>query len=887
MGDEMTVCSVCGSRLSPGMAESACPACLLKRGLESNTLASAGMATGRSAWVPPTPAELAARFPGLEINELIGRGGMGAVYKARQTSLDRVVALKILPPEIGREADFTQRFAREAQAMAKLNHPHIVAIYDFGHADDLFYLLMEFVDGPSLRQILNTGGVSANEALVVVPQICEALQFAHDHGIVHRDIKPENILLNRKGQVKIADFGLAKLIGQMREVPDERPGESVSASSGVEQRTAGADQAGDCTAPGKILGTPRYMAPEQKSHCDSVDHRADIYSLGVVFYEMLTGELPGKQIIPPSQKIAIDVRLDDIVLRALEKQPEQRYQHASEIKTQVATVAGQSGETARGSPSNDSNRPTGGAILECDQVSISGPPGPTREVKALVLGIATSLLGLAVLYLFFLRITPALFQKCHAEVWPQKGLATKIAGWSWSIFLALHSSGWERAAPAIVTLFGCLSMWWLAGNRGVRRFAMALLAGVVLVSGVITSVLVVGMRGITPQTPVASQTLLAIEKALSGPTTPSQRRKLRVQLETTERRELFRGPRITINAARMPASTVLRDVCREAGVSYRLWPVSSHDELSAIPASLAEDQQPFWKVMGTLADQTGFSPLLNGGDRWQMGMVIARNGIFGRSVPISYSHGEAVILSQFLEKQGIGFNAVGAGATAMGMRLELYLLVPPGSGPIVAFGTPVITRLSNWRGVSVHPIPFSYNVALMSSRPSWGCVPTSSFHFNPDLGPRLSLLKGYVWVQVAADPASIVFKIFHGRPQTRYFDGFRVTVEHVREFGGQWYVTYIVREPGKFSQRSVNLMNNVFNELTTWGQVQAFDTHGQKLVLVSHGPGVSGYTDGNLAFRGGRPSTIVFRAYRNQFATKVPFTFHNIPLTINRELNSN
>ena len=339
MGDEINVCPVCGTRLSPGMTESDCPGCLLKRGLESNTLASEGTAGGGPGWVPPMAAELTLRFPGLEISEFIGRGGMGAVYKARQTSLDRVVALKILPPEIGREADFTQRFAREAQAMAKLNHPHIVAIYDFGQADDLFYFLMEFVDGPSLRQILNTGGVSANEALAIVPQICEALQFAHDHGIVHRDIKPENILLNRQGQVKIADFGLAKLIGQMGETPDEKPGEGTGVKIGVGQGDIGMDQSGERTAPDKILGTPRYMAPEQKTHCESVDHRADIYSLGVVFYEMLTGELPGKQIIPPSQKIAIDVRLDEIVLRALEKQPELRYQHASELKTQVATVA--------------------------------------------------------------------------------------------------------------------------------------------------------------------------------------------------------------------------------------------------------------------------------------------------------------------------------------------------------------------------------------------------------------------------------------------------------------------------------------------------------------------------------------------------------------------
>lgn len=349
MADDIKTCPVCGKRLPEGTAESQCPACLLQRGLESNTFASQDLATGRPQWQPPTPAQLAGQFPGLEISELIGRGGMGAVYKARQTSLDRVVALKILPPEIGRDSDFARRFAREAQAMAKLNHPHIVAIYDFGQtpgvadgqatgnadgktghkANGLFYFLMEFVDGPSLRQVLNRGGVSADEALAIVPQICEALQFAHDHGIVHRDIKPENILLNRQGQVKIADFGLAKLIGHAGEMAVGNPSGEVPMPASPKM-----------PEPQRIVGTPRYMAPEQKTNSESVDHRADIYSLGVVFYQMLTGELPGTQIIAPSQKITIDVRLDEIVLRSLEKQPELRYQHASEIKTQVETVAG-------------------------------------------------------------------------------------------------------------------------------------------------------------------------------------------------------------------------------------------------------------------------------------------------------------------------------------------------------------------------------------------------------------------------------------------------------------------------------------------------------------------------------------------------------------------
>ena len=163
---------------------------------------------------PPSVAELAPLFPQLEILELLGRGGMGAVYKARQPAIDRIVALKILPPGIGQDPAFAERFTREARALAKLNHPGIVTLYEFGHTPDgLYYFLMEFVDGVNLRQLHGEQARAAREALAIVPQICDALQFAHDQGIVHRDIKPENILLDRRGRVKVADFGLAKLMG--------------------------------------------------------------------------------------------------------------------------------------------------------------------------------------------------------------------------------------------------------------------------------------------------------------------------------------------------------------------------------------------------------------------------------------------------------------------------------------------------------------------------------------------------------------------------------------------------------------------------------------------------------------------------------------------------
>jgi serine/threonine protein kinase len=277
---------------------------------------------------PPRPEDLARLFPQLDIIELIGRSGMGAVYKVRQKELDRLAALKILPPGIGQDNRFAERFAREAKALAKLNHPGIVTIYDSGRADGLYFFLMEFVDGVNLRQLLDRGRVSLREALAIVPQICDALQFAHDQGIVHRDIKPENILLDRRGRVKVADFGLAKIVASDGPAMDQTGAASPKAAAPGSALTDG----------GKILGTPAYMAPEQAEHPEAVDHRADIYALGMVFYQMLTGELPAKTIEPPSSKVQIDVRLDEVVLRALEQNPETRYQRASVLKTQVETI---------------------------------------------------------------------------------------------------------------------------------------------------------------------------------------------------------------------------------------------------------------------------------------------------------------------------------------------------------------------------------------------------------------------------------------------------------------------------------------------------------------------------------------------------------------------
>jgi predicted Ser/Thr protein kinase len=290
-----------------------CPGCLLRAGLNSGNGGQESTSAYQGTGDAPRPEELAPYFPQLEVLELLGQGGMGAVYKARQPGLDRLVALKILPAEAGRDPAFAERFTREARALARLSHPNIIGVYDFGQTGGLYYFLMEYVDGANLRQLLHGGHLPPAEALQIVPQICEALQYAHDEGIVHRDIKPENILLDKKGRLKIADFGLARLLGR-----------TPTGARLTQDR--------------QVMGTPHYMAPEQVEKPLEVDHRADIYSLGVVFYEMLTGELPLGRFPAPSEKVQMDVRIDEVVLRALAKEPQRRYQQVSEIKTQVEAL---------------------------------------------------------------------------------------------------------------------------------------------------------------------------------------------------------------------------------------------------------------------------------------------------------------------------------------------------------------------------------------------------------------------------------------------------------------------------------------------------------------------------------------------------------------------
>ncbi len=301
LGKEL--CPECGKSyrpdLTPGL-NGACPHCL------ANLLM---VSSDESVPQDPRPFQFdtGMTFDGIEILEPIARGGMGEVYRGRQIKLNRVVAVKVLDANLAESSEFIQRFEREARALAVLNHPNVVQVFDFGVSEGFCYLVMEWVDGTSLREILSLDHLGPEDALRYVPQICDALEYAHAQGVVHRDIKPDNILIGQQGELKIGDFGIARL----RE----------DVSGGVVY-----------TQTGQQMGTPHYMAPEQQKHTDRVDHRADIYSLGVVFYEMLTGELPLGNFPTPSQRTSVSQGVDQVVLKTLAHDPNQRFQRASEIK---------------------------------------------------------------------------------------------------------------------------------------------------------------------------------------------------------------------------------------------------------------------------------------------------------------------------------------------------------------------------------------------------------------------------------------------------------------------------------------------------------------------------------------------------------------------------
>jgi serine/threonine protein kinase len=266
-------------------------------------------------WQPPTPQDLSNMLQQYEVDMVLGRGGMGAVYKGTHKTLDRVVAIKILPPEMDDlDTSYAERFKNEARAMARLTHPNIVSVYDFGEtATGLLYFVMEYIEGLDVQRMLREQGHLQSEHVKnIIDQVCDALDYAHEKKIIHRDIKPANIMVGYDGKVKVADFGLAK-INQGSEVA--------------------------LTGNNTLLGTLHYMAPESLMLGTTVDHRADIYAMGVMLYQMLTGKLPQGMFEMPSKKVpGLDPKFDVIVANALREDRDQRYQTVAQMRSDFEEV---------------------------------------------------------------------------------------------------------------------------------------------------------------------------------------------------------------------------------------------------------------------------------------------------------------------------------------------------------------------------------------------------------------------------------------------------------------------------------------------------------------------------------------------------------------------
>ncbi len=256
-------------------------------------------------------------IPGYRLEGLVGTGGMGEVHKATQLSLARNVAVKLLNPDLAKDAAFVARFEKEAAALAALSHPNIVSIVDKGKTDSTYFLVMEFVEGPSLREQVRSPLMTPKEALRMMMEICRGVEYAHSRNVIHRDLKPENILFDQQagGLAKVTDFGLASFLDD-------------------------ADSRFNLTSTHVSMGTLSYMAPEQRVDAKNADKRADIFSLGVILYELLTGEVPLGTFDPPSQmKPGIDVRLDAIIARCLKPDPEERYSTVAELIAELEPLA--------------------------------------------------------------------------------------------------------------------------------------------------------------------------------------------------------------------------------------------------------------------------------------------------------------------------------------------------------------------------------------------------------------------------------------------------------------------------------------------------------------------------------------------------------------------
>src|SRR5438876_241272 len=297
-----------------------------------------------------------------EIRSKIGEGGMGEVYLAEDTKLDRKVALKILPAEVASHRDRMERFVREAKAAAALNHPNIAHIYEIGESNGAHFIAMEFVDGFTLRQLIHEKQTDLSKLLRFLQHAAEGLAKAHAAGIVHRDLKPDNIMVTRDGHAKILDFGLAKLIEpQTRLGAGYRPRDVAGGSPPLNDNEGDEALSELATAlmqqhstPGAVLGTVGYMSPEQaQGKVNEIDHRSDIFSFGCILYEALTRRkaFEGKDAIDSLNKIIreqptpitnlnpdVPYDLQRIVRRCLAKDPEERYQTIKDVAIEIKEV---------------------------------------------------------------------------------------------------------------------------------------------------------------------------------------------------------------------------------------------------------------------------------------------------------------------------------------------------------------------------------------------------------------------------------------------------------------------------------------------------------------------------------------------------------------------
>lgn len=303
----------------------------------------------------PSPESLAELLPQFDVEFFIAQGGMGAVYKGRQISLSRDIAIKVLPHEVGESEEFRESFISEAKSMARLNHSNLLGVFDYGTVEGMPYIVMEYVDGGSLHQAAYNQAVEPVQAVAIVKGICDGLAHAHEHGIVHRDIKPSNILLTQKAEPKVADFGLA--------------------------------HAADSDKPGLVMDTPGYTAPEVFQDPNQAGALADIYSVGVILHQLLTGIDPAGCMEPPSQPSG-SLRLDVIWRKATHIDPAQRYATVDALSADLEkwiAAKQKSAAGARPAPLHTPARP----------VMVASNEGSGFAGKLAVIGVLVALVVLA------------------------------------------------------------------------------------------------------------------------------------------------------------------------------------------------------------------------------------------------------------------------------------------------------------------------------------------------------------------------------------------------------------------------------------------------------------------------------------------------------------